>query len=290
MAYESGFFDKFPKISYNGVDCIDLTKRVRIQDSTLRQPNVFYPYQLTAGQRPDTIAFDYYQDPNVEWLPYLSNGIVDPYYGWYLDEEEFNRHVEFKYGSIEEAVSRIAYWSTNWADQSFDISPSYYMTNLPETLKKYWTPNYGQGARILSYKRREEDWYVSTNWIERLELTSVSGEFVKDELVDFRPQIDAVNTGFGEITVIDGDDLDVRHLTGTYPIGGLVVGRSSGAHGVISAVTRLATSITLDELVYWSPTTVFDVERERNEKNKNITLIDVDYIPEFLAELRRKLS
>lgn len=288
---DSGYFSRFPTITYNGKEVLDLTRRVRLSDSTMRQPNVFYPYTLIHEMRPDTLAFDYYQDPNVEWLPYLSNGIIDPYYGWYLTNDEFAKHLEAKYypNSVDDTQLRIHHWVTNWAEAELNISPSYFENQLPERLKKYWIPNYGLGAKILSYRRREEDWTTSTNRLVRFDLANVKGPgFFVTELLDFKGQ--GLNVGFGEVVNMDGDSIYVKNLVDIYDGPEITLEGHGGTSADIVGVTTLSEDIPLDEAVYWSPITTYEWENEKNEANKQITLIDVEYIPSLLRELTKKLN
>src|SRR5574337_592455 len=95
------FFVKFPTITYNGQSALDLSRRVTIVNNTAASPNLFYPVENDAGLRPDVLADAYYQDAEQSWIVYLSNGIVDPYYQWYLNETEFEAFIISKYGEFE---------------------------------------------------------------------------------------------------------------------------------------------------------------------------------------------
>lgn len=286
-AGDSGYFSRFPIIEYRGKQTIDLTRRVKLSDSILRQPNVFYPFTLTNEMRPDTLAFDYYGDPNVEWITYLSNGIIDPYYGWYLTDDEFGKHIENKYGSIEDPQLRIHHWTVNWADAELNVSVGFY-ENQPEALKKYWIPNYGIGSKILSYRRRQEDWVVDTNCIVKIDVTNVSGPgFSVGELIDFRRD---VNIGFGEITQVTNDSIYVKNLVGTYDDLLSSIEGHGGTSASIVGVTTLVRNIPLEEGDFWEPVTYYDWENEKNEANKLITLIDVNYAPSLARNLTKSLN
>jgi len=75
------YFTKFPNTVYNDVTCTDLTKRVSLSQKILRRKNVFYLYEIENSLRPDQVSEFYYTDPAYEWLIYLQNEIIDPYYG-----------------------------------------------------------------------------------------------------------------------------------------------------------------------------------------------------------------
>ena len=87
------YFENFPKIQYSNNSVLDITKRVTILNSVSSNPYAFYPYELEVHERPDQFSGRYYQDPFQSWLLYLSNKIVDPYYEWYLSDDEFNNFI-----------------------------------------------------------------------------------------------------------------------------------------------------------------------------------------------------
>jgi hypothetical protein len=279
------YFSKFPIISYKGVVCRDITRRVKLSDSTLRQPLAFYPFELSNEHRPDTIAFDYYDDPNVEWVVLLSNGIIDPYYGWYLTEDDFQAYIQKKYGSVEESQETIKFWRNNWSEQDLNITPEYF-ASLPDPLKKYWTPRYGAGTRIISYQRRREDWTMATNWIIQHELTSQVGSFDTGERITYEAL--GVIQGSGQVVASSNTTIDIQHVLGINT--GTITGIASGATAEISTTTTLSQAITPDERVYWEPVYVWDWEREKNEANKFIQILDKNYFGQLNEEMRRKLS
>ena len=74
------FFFRFPIISYANTFTRDISRNVVISEPSYQVPNLFYPVELMAGVRPDTIAQAYYEDAEQDWLIYLSNKVVDPYF------------------------------------------------------------------------------------------------------------------------------------------------------------------------------------------------------------------
>jgi hypothetical protein len=83
------YFDKFPIITYSNTEVVDITRRVTMLDKTIQNPYVFYPYEIDSNERADQLSARYYEDQFKSWMIYLSNKIVDPYYEWYLSEDEF---------------------------------------------------------------------------------------------------------------------------------------------------------------------------------------------------------
>lgn len=282
------YFARFPTITYNGVNCLDITRRVRLTDSTLRQPTLFYPYTMTSDMRADSLAYDYYGDPNAEWVTYLSNGIIDPYYGWYLSEDEFSNHIINKYGSLEDPQLRIKYWVTNYDADDTSVSVSYFNA-LPEVQRKYWIPEYGVGSKVIAYTRRQEDWFSSTNMIVKITITNVQGPgYQVGELVDFISA--GLNIGFGEVVQVTADALFLKNLVDIYDNPSSTLSGHGGTTSTGVDITIVSQDIPLTEAIYWEPVSVWDWEMEQNEANKQLTLIDVNYIPSLLRELQQTLS
>lgn len=283
------YFSKFPRISYSNTECVDISRRVGMSDTTKRSLTLFYPYELTPGMRPDLLAHSYYDDSYYDWLIFLTNGIIDPYYGWYLGEQEFENFIHKKYGSVEESLAKIKYYQMNWYDNDIEISPTRYNDNTPEILKKYYTPIFGVGTNIIGYQRRREDWYVNTNKILQFTVTMNSNTaFTADE----RLQIKIANTVVGNATCITSNTtaVFVQHIAGNTSANQILFGVTSGANATITDTDVMEENITNDEFIYWTPVTYYDWEREKNESNKFIRLLDGGNALPTAEDLRRKMK
>lgn len=93
----SRYFDKFPKIEYEGETIRDITKRTKFVDANLSDPILFLPYTIKEGEKPEDIAYNYYGSVDYTWLVLLANNMSDPYHDWPLDTEEFNKFLMKKY-------------------------------------------------------------------------------------------------------------------------------------------------------------------------------------------------
>ena len=96
----SNYFSKFPTITYNKVDVKDITRRSVFLSQNLSNPYVFLPYTIKENEKPEDIAYYYYGSVDYTWLVLLSNNIIDPYYEWPLDENDFNNYLIQKYETI----------------------------------------------------------------------------------------------------------------------------------------------------------------------------------------------
>lgn len=109
----SFYFRPFPKISYdlkkNNLPLVltDITKRYKIRDILQQKAAIYYNYTVRDGDRPDLIAFKYYGDETLDWLIFLCNNMMDPYYDWPLDYRKFTAYMKSLYGSVDVAKSTV---------------------------------------------------------------------------------------------------------------------------------------------------------------------------------------
>jgi hypothetical protein len=101
------YFRPFPQTSYripgreDYVPALDITKRFSIANFLNNASVTFDEYYVQDGERPDTIAYDYYQDYTMDWLVLLVNEIQDPYFEWVMSYDQFHEYLKQKYGGVE---------------------------------------------------------------------------------------------------------------------------------------------------------------------------------------------
>lgn len=283
------YFTKFPTTIYSGYTCTDITRRVVLDDKTRNQTTLFYPYEIKKDTRPDVLADVYYDDPYYDWLIYITNGIVDPYYGWYLSEDDMGKFIISKYGSIEQAQKLIKYYRLNWSSDDISITPSFYFNSLPFTLRKYYNANFGYGSKVISFTRKREDWVVNTNKILRFTINLASNtQFTNSELVDIRSI--GVTVGTAQIVICNSTSATVQHIAGNTSANNILVGETSNASAIITDTDLLYENITVEEAVYWSPVSFYDFEVEQNEQRKFVQLLDANYALDTAENIRVKLK
>jgi len=107
------FFENFPTVNYdlkkNGKLEIltNVTLRFKLQELLRNRTVVFYDYNVQDGERPDVIAFKYYDDPSLDWIIWLTNNTIDPHFDWPLDSASLDRFIKEKYGTREAAKSTV---------------------------------------------------------------------------------------------------------------------------------------------------------------------------------------
>ena len=104
MVIEMQYFDTLPKIIHtndNGVSTImtNLMARVSIMPEILKNPMVYYKYDIQDGDTPEIVAHKYYDDSYRYWIVLFANKMLDPQWDWPLNSLQFNEYVNDKYGN-----------------------------------------------------------------------------------------------------------------------------------------------------------------------------------------------
>ena len=143
------YFSYIPKTTYNGVSVKNVILKAKIIKDVFDKKMAFYPYVIKQGYRPDMVANEVYNDPYLDWVVYFSNTIVDPYYEWPLEDNDFVKYIEKKYSkNVYELQSDIYHYMyqglTNESEE--DIArKNWYMTVETHTMatteeKAGWMP------------------------------------------------------------------------------------------------------------------------------------------------------
>ena len=282
------YFTNLPIISYGNTYVRNLLARVKFTDEFVNDGLNFYPYvqeeSSAAGLRYENLAFDYYDDPDDGWIIWITNSVIDPYYDVCLSQDDFDKFIEKKYGSIRLAQQTIKFYRNNYYQDDRIISESTFNA-LTAKVKKYWTPSVNYDNMIIGYERLKDDTILSTNKILTIELT------LQDETKPFDVNEKVIqNSASGFVTFSNTTFISIQHIEGQFVANSStspyaptpILGETSGANGSpasTEAVKIIAENADDVEEVYFSPVTVYDYENELNEKKKTINLLDRRYVP-----------
>jgi len=285
------YFSKFPKINYSNNYVVDITRRVVISDTVSSNPYAFYPYDISDNERADQFSYRYYNDQYKSWLLYITNKITDPYYEWYLTDEQFVEFIEKKYGSIYTAQQKVKYYKNNWENVE-NISTSYFDA-LPDALKYYWEPVYTDSYNIYSisgYKRRQINLNTTTNKVVSYAVSNTS--FIVDEICKII--YNTTQVGYGQFASAANNQIYLQHLSGSFysnVVGTCYVyGTESGVNTVFTSKTSVSNNISELELSYWTPVTYYDYEYNKNDYNKSIRVIDSKFAQQASDNLKALLK
>jgi hypothetical protein len=149
------YFNKLPTITYDNNVAVNILARARLSDQTKGDRRLFLPYTLSDGDRIDMISQAYYGNPGYTWLIWFANETVDPYYETSLSEIDLEDYLISKYGSIELAQRKVAFYRTNGSTDTRTLSKVEY-EGLPAGHQKYWEPVLDYLLNIKEYRRKDE--------------------------------------------------------------------------------------------------------------------------------------
>lgn len=265
------FFEVRPTIMYNGVQCKNITQRTTLTQEVQRAYTAFYDYYIQDGERPDVVAYKAYGDQYYDWLVYYSNGVVDPYHGWFLSDVDFAKYIANKYGSVAEADERIAYYRVSHTDQK--LTAEEYNSLLPRR-KKYWRPVIDDvNAKPLYYERMATEHKVNTNQLVQLTAALNETRMAKLSVGEHVTQVvNGVLVASGDVVRVTETTADIANIDGSFVVG-VVTGMSTDTVVNVGGVSNVGVSIHPDELIYWEPVTYFMHEQEINESRRVISML-----------------
>lgn len=76
-------------------------RRAKLRPDIIGSSAFFETYIVLGDERPDKIAYDFYDDSNLDWIVLLSNNILNIQSEWPLTQRSFDRYMLEKYGSYE---------------------------------------------------------------------------------------------------------------------------------------------------------------------------------------------
>lgn len=285
MSDRTQYFRKFPFVEYNGYTSINIMKRTDINQNVKNYLSVYYSHTLSHDDTLEKIAHDYYDDVDLDWLIYHANDIIDPQYEKSLSDVEFEAFIKKKYGSIENAINTTVYYKNDYNSDTRVLSTEGYNA-LPGEQRKYWQPEFGFLGNIAGYSRSQEDFTASTNkYISFSFSTEMDTPFAKDDRIYYtsdasvKATVSFANTSYCVIKHVWGSweketDFEVTSYTD-----------GSTANIDSTTVTTLQDVIPLQEQVYYSHVTAYDVEETKNDSLREVNLIDKAYVKKLNKNL-----
>ena len=274
----SKYFDRFPLTEYNGETARNILAKVDLSEQTKKDIYTFFEFSLLEGlTRPDILSNNYYNSPDFDWVFYLTNNVVDPYYTFYLEQDNFTKYIEKKYGSEQNARDTIAFYRNNWylLEDSSITNTAYDALNFD--IQQYYKPILNTTQQVVRYERIKQDWVRSTNGVVELTVDSITEFDVGDRITQ--------STVAATIRSIDESNkiLTVHHLSGNFVVGAL-------GTTTITEVNLIHRSISEVEQTFWSAVSAYEYEEEENENKKQILVLPKDYLAKFDSEFKEKIS
>jgi hypothetical protein len=286
------YFEYFNVINYGNNKVVDITQRSIVTPSYKDDPDLYYPVDISAGARADIVSYNNFKNPYYSWILYLDNDIIDPYYGWYLTDEEFDAFIQTKYGSLEAAMNKVMFYRSNWVEQP-NIAVADYEA-LTANQQTFWQPNY-DFSRVLSYSRSNTDIFASTNFILNIGI-STPGSFIENEIVNI--SYTPTSNGSGQVVTSNSTNVIIQHIFDdafphdsiTINSGSYIYGTESNSNCIITSCNFLSNNISADTIAYYEPVYYYDYEKEKNEGNKIVRVLNPNNVPNFISSFKKLMS
>lgn len=193
----------------------NLFKRGKLRDDIFGNLSLFEKYSIKGDERPDNVAFKFYEDSTLDWVILLANNILNVQSEWPLPQQVFDEVMLKKYGTYEKLYSDIHHYETK------EIKDSSGAIVLPGGLR---SPN---------------TWRTNGNFIQ-ISNNKISQIFSNsDGVVTI-----TMNNGISNLTV--GDQVNVQNVSESVYNGKFVVtGTTSISGSVISFTYELDTVPTV---------------------------------------------
>lgn len=108
------YFAQFPLMLYSFDTAnndfktvVNILDRTVIIPQVLAQGYVFYPYAYKDMDKPEHVAFKYYNDTKRHWMVMYANQIIDPYNDFALSQTDLNNNIIAQYGSLSNAAANL---------------------------------------------------------------------------------------------------------------------------------------------------------------------------------------
>ena len=91
------YFREFPTVVINNEEVLDITRKVKLTSMLKASALDYTNYTLEDGDKPESVAYYYYDNSEYAWLVLMANDIVDPYTQWYKTTEELESYMKVQY-------------------------------------------------------------------------------------------------------------------------------------------------------------------------------------------------
>ena len=106
------YFDLFPNVllpshsekrtsNRDFVASKNLFKRGAIRNDFFENAVTFEKYNVVGDDRPDNVANEIYDDPELDWVVLLSNNIINVRDEWPMSQYDFQRYLDNKYDKVQ---------------------------------------------------------------------------------------------------------------------------------------------------------------------------------------------
>lgn len=100
----------------------NLFKRGKLREDIFGNLQFFEKYSIVGDERPDSVAFKFYEDSTLDWVILLSNNILNIQSEWPMTQRTFDKAMLNRYGSYDNLYNGIHHYETEEIKNSLGIT------------------------------------------------------------------------------------------------------------------------------------------------------------------------
>lgn len=100
----------------------NLFKRGKLREDIFGNLSFFEKYSIIGDERPDNVAFKFYNDETLDWVVLLSNNILNIQSEWTMTQRTFDKVMLDRYGSYDNLYNGVHHYETEEIKNSLGIT------------------------------------------------------------------------------------------------------------------------------------------------------------------------
>jgi len=100
----------------------NLFKRGKLREDIFGDLQFFEKYSIIGDERPDNVAFKFYNDSTLDWVILLSNNILNIQTEWPMSQGTFDKVMLERYGSYDNLYNGVHHYETEEIKNSFGVT------------------------------------------------------------------------------------------------------------------------------------------------------------------------
>jgi hypothetical protein len=98
----------FDNITYENLEIKNIFQQIEIDVDYLERNFLIDYYKIKDGERPDDIAYKFYNDRGLYWIPLKVNNMRDYFYDWPLSDSELKNFMDVYYTEKDDDIESLA--------------------------------------------------------------------------------------------------------------------------------------------------------------------------------------
>ncbi len=145
------YFENFPTTKFHGETLADITRKAKLDSIVESSALAYMTYTIAEGERPEDVAYLYYDSVQYSWLVLMANDIIDPYSHWPKSEKELDEYIKVQYAKEANTTGdAVIEWAKNatigsnilyyqeFEDPAIQLNRASYLNTSPTEKAKFY--------------------------------------------------------------------------------------------------------------------------------------------------------